>query len=154
MRFITWAGLILAVVIVIVALYLRSHPYNLIAIGEPVRQDDFLYTVTNVEKHREVDAVSYVVTVRVDNQAKIVDYRWSYDMVYVTDSAGRRYRAIESAGFGGSDRAAVAAGSSAAYQITFDLPSTAEHPMLHYWNGIMMGDVFDIGAYARVAVPL
>jgi len=148
------AGLILAVVIVIVAIYVRSLPLNVIAIGEPVRQDDFLYTVTNVDKHRAGDTVSYVVTVRVDNQAKIVDYRWSDDKVYVTDSADVRYRAIESGGLGGSDRAAIAAGSSAAYQLTFDLPSTAEHPMLHYWNGIMMGDIFDFATYGRVAVPL
>lgn len=148
------AGLILAVLIVIVAMYVRSLPYDVIAIGDPVRQDDFLYTVTNVDKHRAGDTVSYIVTVRVDNQAKVVDYRWSDDMVYVTDSAGRRYRAIESGGSIEPDRPAIAAGSSAAFEITFDLPSTAEHPMLHYWNGILMGDIFDFAAYGRVAVPL
>lgn len=154
MRFIIRAGLILAVVLVVVAIYVRSLPHDLNAIGEPVRQDDFLYTVTHVNKHRAADIVSYVVTVRVDNQAKVVDYRWSDDTVYVTDSAGRRYHATEPGGSGEPDRPAIAAGSSAAYKLTFDLPSTAEHPMLHYWNGILMGDIFDVAAYARVAIPL
>jgi hypothetical protein len=34
------------------------------------------------------------------------------------------------------------------------LPVAAEHPMLRYWNGIMMGDIFDLAGYGRTAVAL
>ncbi|HEY5095974.1 MAG TPA: hypothetical protein VII69_12740 [Candidatus Eremiobacteraceae bacterium] len=147
-------ALIIVLVIVIGAACVRSLPYDVVAVGEPVRQDDFLYTVTNVERHRAGDTVSYNVTVRVDNQAKVVDYRWSDDTAYVSDSTGRRYQALKSGPSVASDRPPVAAGSSASYELTFELPITAAHPMLHYWNGFMMGDIFDGAAYGRIAVPL
>ena len=138
--------------IAIVITYVRSPPMDIVPIGQPLRQDDFTYTVTRVLKERTADTVSYVVTIRVNNDAKRVDYRWSDDMVFVTDAAGRRYRAAAPAA--SADRAAIPPGASAAYDLTFDLPADAMNPMLRYWNGILMGDVFDGLAYARAAVAL
>lgn len=148
------AALVIIAVCAIGVLYLRSLPYDIVAVGEPVRQDDFLYTVTNVDRRDAGDKVRYVVTVRVDNQAKVVDYRWTDDTAYVTDSAGRRYQALQSGPPAAPERPSIAAGSSAEYELTFELPKAAAHPMLHYWNGFMMGDLFDGAAYGRVGVPL
>jgi hypothetical protein len=154
MRFLIRAGVVVIAVLILGVAYVRSVPVDVIAIGVPVRQDDFLYTVTRVDKHRVNGIVSYIVSIRVDNQAKIVDYRWSDNTVYVTDSGGRRYSAVEPDRSSALDRPPIAAGSSAEYAMRFELPVTAEHPMLRYWNGFMMGDIFNGAAYGRVAVAL
>jgi hypothetical protein len=134
--------------------YFRSQPVDVVPIGKPVRQDDFTYTVTRVLKVQNADTVSYVVTIRVDNDAKRVDYRWSDDTAFVTDAAGVRYRAIASKTAAAVQRAPIPPGASAEYDLAFSLPADAKNPMLHYWNGILMGDVFDGLAYSRTEIAL
>jgi hypothetical protein len=154
MRLAIRAAVIAAAVLILGAVYIRSQPPEVVAVGAPVRQDDFVYTVTRVVKHRSNGMISYVVSIRVDNQAKIVGYRWSGDTAYVTDSTGRRYHAEEASRSATRERPPIAAGSSADYDMTFHVPDTAGRPMLRYWNGFMMGDVFDGAAYSRAAVAL
>ena len=155
-----------AVIAGIIFFYSGAPPYQ-VAIGEPIRQDDFLYTVVGVTKARTVgdDAhkavahgVFYVTTIQVDNQAMRVGYQWDPSIVFVTDDAGMRYnmsldaqRAIDATRPVGT---MIDAGKSARYEVAFDLPSDARHPMLGFSNGIMMGDVFNGAAYTRARVPL
>ncbi|HKW45527.1 MAG TPA: DUF4352 domain-containing protein [Candidatus Eremiobacteraceae bacterium] len=146
--------MIFAAVVIAGVGYLRSLPVEVVAVGTPVRQDDFRYTVTRVLKHRASETVSYIVTIRVDNDAKQVVYVWRDDAAYVEDSAGRRYPSRNSKSQGQRDREPILAGDSASYDLTFDVPAAAAGPMLRYSNGILMGDVFDLGAYTRAAVPL
>jgi|SRR5450755_1127909 len=134
--------------------YFRSQPLDVVPIGNAVRQDDFTYTITRVVKERDAETVSYVVTIRVENDAKRVDYQWSDDTVFVTDAAGRHYHAIVSNTSTAVDRAPIPPSASAEYDLTFRLPADAKNPMLRYWNGILMGDVFDGVAYSRTAVAL
>jgi hypothetical protein len=131
----------------------RSSPETIVAVGEPVRQDDFLYTVARVGKHSENGNVAYLVTIRVDNQAEVVDYRWRDEIAYVTDAAGSQYHA-EPGPVNDSERLAISAGESAAYTLAFVLPLTAKTPVLRYSNGILMGDVSDGAAYRRATTPL
>src|SRR5450755_1828963 len=102
-----------AAVAACVIVYLRSLPPQLVAIGTPVRQDDFLYTVTRVEKMRARGGIDYAVTIKIDNQAKRVDYQWSDDSAFVTDSKGRRYNAAGAPGASNLYRAPIPAGASA-----------------------------------------
>lgn len=146
-------AVIAAAVLAIGIGYVRSLPVDVVPIGKPVRQDDFTYTVTHVGKERKSEGVSYVVTIRVDNEAKRVDYVWNDDTAFVTDSAGRRYRAVASSP-AAVERAPILPGAFALFDLTFDLPADAKNPTLRYWNGILMGDVFDGLAYARTAVAL
>jgi len=155
-----------AVIVGLIFFYSGSPPYQ-VAIGEPIRQDDFLYTVVGVTKARTVgdDAhkavshcVFYVTTIQVDNQAMRVGYQWDPSMVFVTDDAGKRYtmsldaqRAIDASH---PVDTMIDAGKSARYEVAFDLPSDARHPVLGFSNGIMMGDVFSGAAYTRARVPL
>jgi hypothetical protein len=134
--------------------YLRSLPADVVPIGKPVRQDDFTYTVTRVVTARHVDTLSYVVTIRVGSDAKRADYHWSDDSAFVTDAAGGRYRAVAGKSAPAVDRAPIPPGATATYDLTFNLPADAKNPMLHYWNGILMGDIFDGLAYSRTAVAL
>ena len=155
-----------AVIASVVFFYSGSPPYQ-VAIGEPIRQDDFLYTVVGVTKTRTVgdDAhkavalgVFYITTIQVENQAMRVGYQWDPSIVFVTDDAGKRYgmsldaqRAIDATHPVGT---MIDAGRSARYEVAFDLPPDVRHPVLGFSNGIMMGDVFNGAAYTRARVPL
>ena len=148
------------------ALFSSGSPTRAVGIGEPIRQDDFLYTVVGVAKTPTLGASPrrlvahgefYVATIQVDNQAKRVDYRWDPSIVYVVDAGGKRYgptldaqRILD----GENPDLVIAAGSSARYQVAFDLPRTIQHPALAFSNGVLMGDVFDFAQYARARVPL
>ena len=167
LRLLLGAGIFGAVVIAgFIFFYSDSPPYQ-VGIGQPIRQDDFLYTVVGFTKARTVgdDAhkavahgVFYVTTIQVDNQAMRVGYRWDPTIVFITDDAGKRYtmsldaqRAIDATH---PVDTMIDAGRSARYEVAFDLPLDARHPVLGFSNGVMMGDVFNGAAYTRARVPL
>jgi uncharacterized protein DUF4352 len=143
------------------------RPPLVVLIGEPIRQDDFLYTVVGVSKahalgnddHRVVArGLFYVATIEVANQALRVSYRWDPSIVYVTDAAGRKYQ-VSLDGQRALDAAKptdliVEPGSATRFQVAFDLPSGVARPELAFSNGILMGDVFNGAAYMRARVPL
>lgn len=156
-----------AVVIGAVVLFTSASPPYEVALGQPIRQDDFFYSVVGVSKTRSLGDDGhrvrahgnfYVTTIEVDNQAKVVGYRWDPSIVYVTDDSGRRYtmsldaqRALDAAH---PVETMIEAGASARYEVAFDLPKDARHPVLAFSNGVMMGDVFNGAAYTRARVPL
>ena len=168
LRLFIGAGIVGAAVIAgLLLFYLSGSPPYQVAIGQPIRQDDFLYTVVGVAKARTVgdDAhkavahgIFYVTTIEVDNRAMRVGYRWDPSIVFVTDDAGKRYtlsldaqRALDATH---PVDTMIDAGGSARYDVAFDLPSGVRHPVLGFSNGIMMGDVFNGAAYTRARVPL
>jgi len=142
-------------------------PTYQVAIGQPVRQDDFLYAVVGVSKARAVgdDAhrafsrgTFYVTTIQVDNQAMRVGYRWDPSIVYVADAEGNHYsfsldaqRALDATR---PVDPVIDAGRSARFEVAFDLPSGVRQPVLGFSNGILMGDVFNGAAYTRARIPL
>ena len=144
-----------------------AQPPRTVGIGQPIRQDDFLYTVVGISKAKSVGAgetralahgTFYVVIVEVANKALRVDYRWDPSIVYVVDAAGRKYQfSLEAQHALDAAKPVsniIGAGASARYQVAFDLPADVDRPALAYSNGILMGDVFDGGAYMRARVPL
>lgn len=135
--------------------------------GEPIRQDDFLYTVVGVARSKSIGAgeahvaargIFYVATVEVTNEAIRVPYRWDPSITFVVDSAGRHYaldldaqRVLDATS---PHDDLVPAGASARFEVVFDLPKRVDRPALAFSNGILMGDVFDRGAYMKARVPL
>jgi hypothetical protein len=150
----------------VAALALPPSSYT-VAMGRPIRQDDFTYTVVGFAKAPEVgmgrDAVRsrgifYLVTIQVDNDARIVSFDWDPGIARIVDDRGRRYaysvdgqRAID-ASSGISD--VVGHGDSRRFVVAFDLPPDIRRPAVAFSNGVMMGDVFDGASYARARVPL
>jgi uncharacterized protein DUF4352 len=164
------AGGAVAFVAVVIGAYFaltESGPPRVVARGEPIRQDDFVYSVIGVtrekmlgaEPHRAIPRGQfYVVTVRVENDALRVAFQWDPSMVHVVDANGQSYpfsvagqQAIDAA----NPRANIVDhGEAASFHVAFDLPQGIEHPALAFSNGIMMGDVFNGAAYLRARVPL
>ena len=136
-------------------------------LGQSIHHDDFEYTVESFERTPQIDdrraqGLFYLVAFRVDNDAKRVNHRWTNHVAYVVDSSGRRYESDLEAGRAlaasrdipfhdqyvtppdGSDRAVL----------VFDLPSNVDRPCLMVRGSFLMGDVFDLGQYARARVQL
>lgn len=150
-----------------IMVWLSAAQTRAVAIGDPIRQDDFTYTVTGFSRSSDVglgrdavraDGVFYVVSIKVENDAKVVDFRWDPSIAQLTDENGRRYqfsvvgqRALDSAR---PASLVVPAGQSQTFLVAFDLPKDVRDPSVAFSNGILMGDVFDFGAYARARVPL
>jgi len=162
------AGVLVAAAIAVVATALASPgATHDVAIGQPIRQDDFTYTVLGFSRSQDVGlgrdrvrakGVFYVVTIEVDNQAKVVSFRWDPSIAAIVDAHGRRYefsvdaqRVLDA---GSGEGQVVAAGDARKFLVAFDVPSTIVRPALSLSNGILMGDVFDLAAYARARVPL
>jgi hypothetical protein len=161
------AALLAAAAVVGACGTLRSSPARTVRIGETVRQDDFSYTVEGFTKVKSLGADAdratasgtfYIVTVLVENHAVRVGFEWEPSMVYIVDAAGREYQA-SAAGQTALDEmnpphAIIDHGESAELQVAFDLPAGIDRPAVAYSNGIMMGDVFDGGAYLKARIPL
>jgi hypothetical protein len=127
-------------------------PY-VVAVGAPIRHDDFLFTVTAIQRGRLPSGTAqYRVAVRVQNRAKIVDYQWRDTIAHV--------RAFDSAGFGrdflpltnGSFR--LRAGQERTAQLTFEVPAGYSSANVRFWDGIFMGDALNGAAYGKAIVPL
>jgi hypothetical protein len=150
------AAALIAFALIVLRFGAHAGVTKIVPVGQAVRQDDFLYTVTHVVEKKTASSTVYVVTIRVDNQALRVDYHWSDDIAYVADGAGRKFQARANSAAAGETKEewTVPPGGSADYTLDFELPKDARAPVLRYWNGILMGDIFDGAEYAHVAIPL
>ncbi len=127
-------------------------PY-VVAVGTPIRHDDFLFTVTSVQRRRLAGgSAHYLVAVRVQNQAKIVGYRWRDAIAYV--------RAFDSGGFGHDffpvthGSFILQAGDERTAKLAFDIPAGYSSANLRFWDGVFMGDALNGAAYGKAIVPL
>jgi hypothetical protein len=126
---------------------------HVVAVGTPIRHDDFLFTVTQIRRSRLANGTAhYRVAVRVQNEAKIVNYQWRDAIAYV--------RAFDAGGFGHNfypvthGSFILPAGDERAANLEFLVPSGFSSANLRFWDGIFMGDAFNGGAYGREIVPL
>lgn len=150
--------LVAALAVTVVALLLlyafwtRFRPPHVVAVGTPIRHDDFLFTVTRVERRPLSGGTLFHVVVRVDNHARMVNYRWRDDIAYV--------RAFDERGFGhdfhpdSSGSFVLAAGESRDAALSFRLPANVSSPGLYFWDGIYMGDALNGAAYTKAVTPL
>src|SRR5581483_413506 len=86
---------VVAIVLIITAFvgWNVLRPPYVVSLGTPIRHDDFLFTVTRVQRQELADGtLLYRVGIRVENQAKVVGYTWRDAIAYV--------RAFDKNGFG------------------------------------------------------
>ena len=143
----------------------REEP--ILGIGQSIHHDDFEYTVESLDRmsqiaNRKAEGIFYLVTFRVDNRAKRVNHRWNNDIAYIVDSQGRHYdndrdaqRALAALkGLPVRDQYVTPAGSTDRALLVFDVPANASEPYLMVRGSFLMGDMFDLGQYARTRVRL
>lgn len=154
-------------VLAIAVSYTFATPRHLVALGTPIHQDDFVYTVTGVGRTPKISNTAssatahgefYIVSIRVDNDARRAGFVWDERIPHIVDAQGLRYdkspdgQAALDASL--KPRFAIAPGNSDTFQAVFDVPPNIEKPALVFDNGILMGDVFNLVAYRRIGVEL
>jgi hypothetical protein len=170
----TWrflgAGIFVAVIggaLALASLYTFSKPRQIVALGTPIRQDDFVYTVTGFGRTPMISnkfaraiarGVFYIVSIRVDNNARRVGFVWDEHIPHIVDEHGQRWDASD-AGQAALDaynkpRFSIAPHNSRTFEAIFDVPTDIAKPVLVFDNGILMGDVFNLVAYRRIGVVL
>jgi len=144
-----------------------SRRESVLHVGQSIHHDDFEYTVESVDRtpriaDRRAAGLFYLVAFRVDNDARRVNHRWTNHVAYVVDAAGRRYesdldlgRALAvSRGLPFRDQYVTPPDGTDRALLVFDLPSNVDEPYLMVRGSFLMGDVFDLGQYARARVRL
>lgn len=160
-------GILVLISIFVALAYTVATPRHFVAMGTPIRQDDFVYVVTGVGRTPEIsnhaataraNGVFYIVTIRVDNDAKRVSFRWDERIPHIVDAQGHRYdkstdgqAALNAAT---NPNYSIPAGQSASFQAVFDVPADIDKPAVALDNGILMGDIFNFAAYRRIGVTL
>jgi Domain of unknown function (DUF4352) len=160
-------AVLVAIALAVAGLYTFSTPQHFVALGTPIQQDDFVYVVTAIGRTPEIsntaatakaNGIFYIVTIRVDNQARRVAFKWDERIPHIVDALGTRYdksregqAALDAAT---KPRYTIPAGQSATFQAVFDVPTDIEKPVLAFDNGILMGDLFNLIAYRRIGVNL
>jgi len=155
----------------IYATYVLSRPEKVIDFGEKIHHDDFDYSALKVDKLKNIgdsahlltpNGSFYIVTLKVENNAKRVMHEWNDSMAYIADEAGKEYHPSpegQEAWDLANGKTSVSlhstpAGVSETTQIVFDLPADAKNPCLKIWKDVLMEDFFDGVAYRKVNVQL
>ncbi|AMY07102.1 hypothetical protein LuPra_00269 [Luteitalea pratensis] len=140
----------------------------LLAVGEPIRHDDFLYTVLAA---RRVDAIGsraargqfLVVHFGVTNRAMRVSHTWTNHIAYLVDANGHRLENDDTLQqqldglhpFGWAAEYVTAAGAKRSTMLVFELPADVARPLdLMVRGELLMGDVFDGARFRRSRVRL
>lgn len=160
-------GVVVALILAGASLYTFATPRHFVTLGTPIQQDDFVFVITGVGRAPAISndvasatahGVFYIVTIRVDNNARRVDFKWDERIPHIVDAQGNRYEksADGQAALDASikPKYTVGPGESASFQAVFDVPINVDKPVLALDNGILMGDLFNLGAYRRVGVML
>jgi hypothetical protein len=117
-----------------------------------VHHDDFAFVVRSVEYGSQLEGSRDVyIHLSVENDARVVGYRWEPATAYLIDGAGRRYLP---GARNSTPSATIAAGNRADETLVFQVPPDAHDLRLAFWDGVMMGDVFDGLRYARLRLRL
>ena len=140
----------------------------LLGVGEPIRHDDFLYTVLAVQRvnaigHRTGPGRFLVVHFAVANRARRVSHRWTNRIAYLVDSAGHRHENDDNLQqqldglhpFGWAGEYVTAPGAQRSTMLVFELPAAAARPLdLMVRGELLMGDVLDGARFRRARVRL
>lgn len=135
--------------------------------NQEIQYDDFAFSVQAVRKTKTLgtqaaQGIYYIVTLKVANHARRVDFQFDNLSAMLADDEGRKFylspdgQKALAAARGGSDpcAAALPAGASCVTEIVFDLPADASNPHLRISKGEAVGDILDIIFYGKKIIKL
>lgn len=137
------------------------RPPLVVGHNQPIQYDDFGFEVAGVHTIMLEGKRYTLVRLEVHNWAKRVDFQFKRSSVAVKDAAGRRFdvspegqRAFDAARRGPDPCAhALAAGTSCATELVFDLPQEISDPRLVIQSG-WLGDFLDTLLVGRKEIRL
>lgn len=162
---------VMAVVAVLVALLLvmgirdrwtgldqTVHFERVAGFNEPIRYDDFAFAALAVTQTRTLGSSTAqglytIVTLRVTNDAKRVQYKFDDKIAVLMDARGKRYPVSRA---GPADACAVALdpGGSCVTELVFDAPAEIRPLYLAISMGGPLGDLVDNVLYGSKAIRL
>jgi hypothetical protein len=140
-----------------------------VGLNQEIQYDDFAFAVQGVRKANSLGSgesqtnaqgVYYVVTLKIANHAKRVDFTFKRASAILVDEAGREFhlsekaqRALESTP---SDTCSgpIPAGASCTTEFAFELPENAHVSLLRISEGGSIGDILDFVFYGTKRIAL
>jgi len=156
MRRVLLAVVALAGIVTMLAIagYALAHSPLDVPASSVVRHDDFDFTIDGpivVHGPEPLDTKIVEIPLRIRNDAKVVSYQWMPTTAYLVDAGGGRYDADASQS---TPATSITHGQSARVKVVFSVPYYAPDLRLAFWDGVLMGDVFDGLRYARLRLRL
>jgi hypothetical protein len=143
----------------------------IIGVGERIHHDDFEYSVPGYMVTRflkngsdtlHAQGMFYIVTFKVENNAKRVGHEWDNSIAYIVDERAGSFENVpevqkfleKSKSFGLKESYNTVAGSADSTCLAFDLPFNVTLPYLKVRGSILMGDMFNGALFRRVRIQL
>ena len=157
-------GLIFGLLATLAALNRRDQ---VAGFNQEIQYDDFAFSVQGVRTTRTLgdstaNGVYYVVTLKIANHAKRVDYEFKPDSPVLVAGGGKQYRVafvaqgvLDSAS-GAADPCAapIPPGSSCTKEVVFDVAPDITDPRLRVSTGGLAGDILDTIFYGKKVIML
>jgi hypothetical protein len=136
-------------------------------LNQEIQYDDFAFSVQGVRTTRTLgdstaQGVYYVVTLKIANHAKRVDYEFKRDSPVLLAGDGKQYRVsfdaqrvLDSArGAGDSCVTPIPPGSSCTKEVVFDVAPDITDPRLRVSTGGLAGDILDTIFHGKKVIML
>ncbi len=139
-----------------------------VGLNQEIQYDDFAFSVQGVRKvnslgsgesQTNAEAVYYLVTLKIANHAKRVDFTFKRASAILVDDAGREFRLSENAqraleSQGDKCSGAIPARASCTTELAFELPENAHASLLRISEGGTFGDILDFVFYGTKRIAL
>ena len=135
--------------------------------NQEIQYDDFAFSVQGVRTARTVgdstaQGIYYVVTLKVANHAKRVNYEFKPESPVLVAGDGKQYRvsfeaqeALDAANRAGNACSApIPPGSSCTKEVVFDVAPDIADPRLRVSTGGLAGDILDTIFYGKKVIVL
>ena len=140
-----------------------------VGLNQEIQYDDFAFSVQGVRKMSSLgggdpqngaQSVFYVVTLKIANHAKRVDFTFKRPSAILVDDAGREFHLSENgqqsldATHSNNCSGPIPAGASCTTELAFELPENAPASLLRISEGGTLGDILDFVFYGTKRIAL
>lgn len=155
-----------SLLLIVAALNRRDE---IVGLNQEIKYDDFAFSVLDVRKAvslgsgaSETSAVGvyYIVTVRIANHAKRVDYTFKRGSAILVDDRRREFF-LSAAGQAGLESAEsrqcnspIPAGAACVAEVVFDVPKETRASQLRFSEGGLVGDILDVVFYGKKRIDI
>jgi hypothetical protein len=155
-----------SLLVIVAALNRRDQ---MVGLNQEIQYDDFAFSVIEVRKadvlgmpdsEAKAAGVFYVVTLKIANHAKRVDYKPKRASAILIDNKGREFFLSESgqAGLESSQGPRcydpIPAGASCVTELVFDIPADSRISQLRISEGGLVGDILDVVFFGKKRIEL
>ncbi|MEN3332624.1 MAG: hypothetical protein V7641_1989 [Blastocatellia bacterium] len=166
------AALVIICIVLLGILVLLNRHSQIVGLNQEIQYDDFAFaalgvrqaaTIGNAPEPQRAHGVYTMVTMKIANHARRVDFTFDKSTVILVDEQGKEYhwsadvqRAFDATRLP-SERCAepIAAGASCITEVIFDVPAMARIAQVRISGGGPVGDLLDtiFSGKKRIALP-